>query len=364
MGKPIFQAAEYNYKKAKTASMDVVSVTSRTDGSGSLASLRSTRVPRPTHWSNASDHTSVPQSRIEPWQDTNVLGTEHPIRRFLGSSDRNHEVSALTGSPDTTASRTAITQNRPHISHTLEDIIIRNLRPRSFSLILGNQQDDRFGAVSELGGSNMESAMQRLRNHLRAAAELNLGDDLVHRTRQEEMMEPRDRLDAARTTRRSRSERRQLQDRDMRRVQQQDGGRPRTSTLQGPEIFQRWANARRPSQNTTPNTTVQSLVRRINNDRNLAQVALSTNSAQALAAREIYTQTADRLERTRDLLAARQAQHLMLSERLQESTRAIGAHIENIREALDLSNPNRIVARTDTTPTIAIAVETEEEEFS
>jgi hypothetical protein len=138
----------------------------------------------------------------------------------------------------------------------------------------------------------------------------------------------------ARTNRRTRSERRFIHERE-------NNERIRNSFLQRNEerrvlardeishvtdVFRQWQTTRIINQNINTNNSISATL----------------GSVHAIAAREIYNQTALRLERTRELLSARQAQHLLLSARLEASTRAISAHIDSIRGVLDLNQASHV----------------------
>ena len=181
-------------------------------------------------------------------QETNPDVSEHPVRRVLRMAEQP-----------------APRQTNDHGAtiDTLEDMIIRQLRPRNFSLLMGNSMrttPSLFGTANENPPLTLETAMQRLRRQIRSSHE-NEQNDLFHRE-----MEPRDRLEWTRS-RTARSERHQ------------------TSLLA--ESFQRW---------------------NINRRNNLERE--DGRSTTTLAAREIYSQMASQLQRTRELLAARRQQQM------------------------------------------------------
>lgn len=299
MGNPVFCSAEFSSAKEKQFGQP-----------SATANLRSRS--RPTRWANATS-----EFPLLPNHPHNINHeTEHPLRGHL--NNRNANESSL--------------------SQTLEDIFPQ----RSFSLIINPQNasniqeryaGERFGSVSEIRNNSNSTieALGRLRRHLRMVAS---EDSYSSTVSSNETAEPRDRLDASRTTRRTRTERRQSRehDRELRRQNFLERDPERSTDFHNVrQLFQQWQVR---SADRSTNNQIQ--VTRSNYN---TQPSSIRDGIHSLAAREIYNQTALRLERTRELLAARQAQHLILSAHLEASTRAIGAHIENIREVLDIRHP-------------------------
>ncbi|KAI8906745.1 hypothetical protein EDD86DRAFT_219504 [Gorgonomyces haynaldii] len=209
-------------------------------------------------------------------RSTRLEETDHPLRRMLIEEEPQVE------------------------SDTLEEMI-RQLRPRTQSMAMAvsdRQLQPRQGSFGhEARHATIESAMEYLRRQLRTNVTQQDEDDLVHRQR----IEPRERLEQARS-RLARPERLQ--------------SNVRSTMLQ--ESFARWnTNRRSPPERRTLESH-------------------SSETATAHAIRDIYSQTATRLQRTREILQARQRHHLSLTQQLEESTRAIGRHLDALRS---LANP-------------------------
>jgi hypothetical protein len=241
---------------------------------------------------------------------------EHPIRQYLHVRTRPEPAMEQ---PVTTI-ETIIDDS---VSDTLEDLILRQLRPRVVSLIAQREAGSESGAIRSTAISN---AMDRLRRHLRSSNSM-----FSEAMGQPDNLEPRDRLDMARFARRPR-----LEPRVNAAEQRSEQIQRHSSAAVLSESFQRWTMARRQmyqradqtqAPSSAPNTHPASETQPLLSEH-------STDTPTITTAREVYQQTALRLQRTRELLSNRQQQHRVLSERLQESTQAIGRHIENLRDAL------------------------------
>jgi hypothetical protein len=177
MGNPIFiEPKEIPYQK-------VISVSPQHNGHS---------LP---HLNYSQDHS---QDHSEGERHEIINHNEHPVRRFLNRNiSRREEIRASNQEIDDTVGH----------SDDLEDMIIRQLRPRSFSLLFGNndswQQDN-------LENQSMETVMSRLRRQLRnSTARLAQEVSLTHRNQQRlESVDSRERLEMDRMIRRARQERR------------------------------------------------------------------------------------------------------------------------------------------------------------
>lgn len=350
MGNPIFEETAAISHKGKQGG-DYISLNN--SGMITVRMNGQSHLNRATRWGTSTQETNV--SGLDPYINSrfsHLLQEEHhmnhPIRDYLHRA----EMAAVIEQPQPEQTMTQMDLN-------LQDIILRQLRPRQESAVGSENTTVDYARssanVEHVRYANMVSAMGRLRRNIRATAENSLGNDLLHHRLDEE--EPRDRLnatretylervsrnteeqlEASRTTRRTRYERRQMSESRRRALQvapEQREPRSRTSTEFVTDSFHRWATNRRlTNQQETVSEQSATLIN--------AVPVTSSNAINILTAREIYTQTALRLARTRELLSARQDQHTLLSQRLQESTRALDTHIDNIRNAISLVTTSRM----------------------
>ena len=142
-------------------------------------------------------YASVAGTRRNQNSDVSItLSNDHPIRNLLS----NHSSRIL---PTTLEQRE---EPYPESVDALEEMIIRQLRPRSFSLLFGNPVTNEVQEVINEQNS-METVMGRLRRQLRSStARLAQEVALTHRQRNDN--DSRDRLEMDRMMRRVRQERR------------------------------------------------------------------------------------------------------------------------------------------------------------
>lgn len=272
------------------------------------------RLPRSRFlYSRLGDTEAPPEQHVDSNAATDLQIIEHPIRRYL-----NHAFPTIPQQPQAPP---LIGDTEPYSTRDLENIIMRQLgRPRRLTMAIGAESAEIAQTIT------METAMERLRRHLLG------GTSLLNEGMNEVSLEPRDRLEASRTTRRVRAARVPTSNANINRLQH-------SSSLIA-ESFQRWTLNRRQAyqQNDRVDPVRTQSIRQDTTPAQSSQAHVtqprSEEATNFTSARSIYQQTAMRIQRTRQLLSNREQQHSILSERLQQSTRAIGQHIETLREAM------------------------------
>jgi hypothetical protein len=131
-----------------------------------------------------------------------------PLQSVSGQAEQNNEIQSIQNADNEHPIRRILLNERRVISiaddtEDLESMIIRQLRPRSFSLLFGNTVSDNWQEDSLQG--SMETVMSRLRRQLRnSTARLAQDVSLIHRNREDTRSESRDRLEQIRRTRQDR----------------------------------------------------------------------------------------------------------------------------------------------------------------
>ena len=199
MGNPIFEpgTGEKQFERIKiTCPETYAQVAARIE---SIRTTRRTRQARTSEERHNSNHLANPQPSIHhPISTEQAMlfsrgDNEHPIRAFL---DSQHQEQLLNNIPSTTnrsnSSYRAISSGGSGAftsANELEEIIMRQLRPRSISTLFSQQAYRQEGGggqdfvIQESDYQTMETVMGRLRRQLRnSTARMAQSTDLTHRS--------------------------------------------------------------------------------------------------------------------------------------------------------------------------------------